>query len=101
MSMNLCGVDVYLWHLTLPTPPEHFGPFSLLFIANRGTKVYPVAGPSVPSNDWHQCRYISKDEVSDAEVDALIKDLTSSGWRWTKCQKLFEKNGVYLFSDPY
>ena len=101
MTMNLTGVDVYLWHPTLPNPPRIFESFSLLFIANRGTRVYPVAGLSVPSNNWHQCRYISNHTVTDQEVDQLLQHLTANGWCWTKCQKLFQQNGVNLFSEPY
>lgn len=99
--MDLCGVDVYLWHDTLPMPPKTFKTLSLLFISNRGTRVYPESGPSVPPNDWHQCRYLSEASISDHEIDELIQQLTKEGWRWTKCQKLFQQDGAPLYSAPY
>jgi len=51
--------------------------------------------------DWAQCRFLSDGVVTDGEVDQLVNDLTSSGWRWTKCQKLYKEGGVNQFSEPY
>jgi hypothetical protein len=99
--MDLHGVDVYLWTTKTPDLPMEIGKLKLDMISNRGTKVFPSDNPSTDSFDWPQCRYLSENPVSDNDVDALIAHLTSLGWRWTKTQKLYRKDGVDLFSQPY
>jgi hypothetical protein len=51
--------------------------------------------------DWPRCRFLSDEVVSDAEIDALVQHLSGQGFTWTKCQKLFRKDGVDQFSQPY
>ena len=99
--MNLHGMDIYLWHDGIPELPKQIGTFSLTFISSRGTRVYPPPAPDIQLSDWPQCRYLSETEVSDKQIDDLVVQLTAAGWRWTKCQKLFKKNGENLFSEPY
>ena len=99
--MSLHGVDVFLWHQGIPVAPKAFGAMTLVFISNRGTKVYPPPAPEIELLDWPRCRYLSDAEVTDADIDALIAHLTSLGWKWTKAQKLFRKEGVDQFSQPY
>lgn len=99
--MNLHGVDVYIWNETTPDIPKSYGPFTLALISNRGTKVYPGPVPDMDLLDWPRCRYLSDTEVTDAQIDELVLHLSSLGWRWTKCQKLFRKDGVDQFSQPY
>lgn len=99
--MNLHGLDIFLWYEGVPDLPKQVGPFELTFISSRGTRVFPPPAPDVELSDWPQCRYLSVGEVSDKQVDDLVTQLTGQGWRWTKCQKLFKRNGENLFSEPY
>ncbi|MBS1717826.1 MAG: isocitrate dehydrogenase [Armatimonadetes bacterium] len=99
--MTLHGVDIYLWTPTIPELPKTFGPFTLTFISNRGTRVTTPPSPRVEVLDWPQCRFLSDAEVTDKDVDALMNHLTGLGWRWTMCQKLFRKEGADQFSQPY
>lgn len=99
--MNLHGVDIYLWHEGIPDVPKQVGAFNLTFISSRGTRVYPPPAPDVEVSDWPQCRYLSDSVVSDSDIDALVCKLSGDGWKWTKCQKLFKKDGENLFSEPY
>lgn len=99
--MKLHGVDVFVQCPQTPDLPTEFGAFKLILISNRGTRVYPPPAPETDLLDWPQCRFLSENEVSDADVDALVAHLTSLGYRWTKCQKLFLKDGVNQFSQPY
>jgi hypothetical protein len=99
--MTLHGVDVYIWTPETPDLPKEFGKFSLKLISNRGTRVWPPPAPDMDLLDWPRSRYLSDDEVTDQDIDSLVNHLTSLGYRWTKCQKLFKKDGVNQFSEPY
>lgn len=99
--MNLHGVDVYIWTPSTPDLPKEFGPFFLKLISNRGTRVYPPPAPDMDLMDWPRCRFFSESEVTDKDVNDLLVHLTDLGWRWTKTQKLFRKDGVNQFSEPY
>ena len=99
--MNLHGVDIYLWSSTLPDLPKEHGPFSLKLISSRGTKVYPGPTPDMEMDDWPRCRFLSDAEVTDKQVDDLVTHLTGLGFVWTKTQKLYRKDGVDQFSQPY
>ncbi|MFQ3588398.1 MAG: hypothetical protein SNJ74_09990 [Fimbriimonadaceae bacterium] len=99
--MNLHGVDVYIWTPTTPELPTEIGPFTLKLISNRGTRVYPPPAPDMDLLDWPRCRYVSETEVTDDQVDQLLVHLTGLGWKWTKAQKLFRKDGVNQYSEPY
>lgn len=99
--MNLHGLDIFLWHDGIPAIPDRIGKFKLTFISSRGTRVYPPPAPDVELSDWPQCRYLSDSEVTDAEVGAVIDELSAKGWRWTMCQKLYKQDGTSLFSEPY
>jgi hypothetical protein len=99
--MTLHGVDIFIWSPETPDLPKEFGPFSLKLISNRGTRIYPPPAPQMQLSDWPQCRFFSETEVSDQQIDELVSHLTGSGLRWTKCQKLFRKDGADQFSQPY
>ena len=99
--MNLHGVDIYIWTPQTPNVPKTYGTFELKFITNRGTKVYPPPAPDMELMDWPRCRFLSDTEVTDKEIDDLVNHLTGLGWRWTATQKLFKKDGVDQFSQPY
>ena len=99
--MNLHGVDIYLNTSNLPNLPDRYGPFQLIFIASRGTRVFPVAANTSAGIDWPQCRFLSDQEVTDAQVDELVNHILALGHQWTKCQKLFKMNGENAFSQPY
>ena len=99
--MTLHGVDVFLKTPEIPDLPTEIGPFTLKLISNRGNRVWPPPVPETQITDWQQCRYLSDNEVSDAQVDELVQKLTGLGHTWTKCQKLFKINGDNAFSQPY
>lgn len=100
--MQLHGVDVYLWVTENPNIATQFGNLSLLFIANRGTRIYPVsANPKMTENDWPQYRFVSDAPVADAEIETLLKALSDQGVKWTKAQKLYRQDGNNLYSEPY
>lgn len=99
--MTLHGVDVYIWSPTTPNVPTEFGPFTLKFITNRGTKVYPPPAPDMELMDWPRCRFLSDEVVTDKQVDELVTHLTENGFRWTATQKLLRLDGVDQFSQPY
>jgi hypothetical protein len=99
---QLCGVDVYLRSESIPDVPREHGRFKLIFISNRGTKVWPAANAGIQSDDWPRCRYESEASVTDAEVEELIRVLSEGGFHWTKCQKLYINNeGERAYSQPY
>lgn len=99
--MTLHGVDVFLRTPELPDLPKTIGAFALTFISNRGSRIYPGPTPEMELSDWQQCRYLSDDEVTDAQIDELVGHLSGLGWQWTKCQKLFKIDGDNAFSQPY
>lgn len=96
--MNLHGVDVYLNTTEYPPLPQTFGPFSLVFLASRGTRIKPGSNAEIA---WPQCRFLSESEVTDEDIEKLISHISQSGVQWTKCQKLFKIDGVNAFSQPY
>jgi len=99
--MTLHGVDVYLRTPSIPDLPKEFGPFSLTFISNRGSRVWPPPTPEMDLCDWQQCRFLSDNEVTGTQIDELVVHLSGLGWEWTKCQKLFKIDGDNAFSQPY
>ncbi len=99
--MILHGVDIYIRHPETPNIPLEFKGFTLVLISNRGTRVYPPPAPEMDLLDWPRCRYFSETPVEDAQIDELVAHITSLGWQWTKCQKLFRIDGVDGFSQPY
>jgi len=99
--MTLHGVDVYLWTEDSSSLPHSIGEFALKMVSDRGTKIYPPPAPVIELSDWPRCRYLCENEVTDQQIDALLQELTALGWRWTKSQKLFRKDGVNQFSEAY
>lgn len=99
--MTLHGVDIYIWTPETPDLPQELGKFKLILISNRGTKIWPPPAPDIEMLDWPRCRYLCDDEVTHDEIDAIVREITSLGFKWTKCQKLFRRDGVDLFSQPY
>lgn len=99
--MTLHGVDVYIWIDTTPELPKTFGKMTLTLISNRGTRVYPPPAPDIALLNWPRCRYESDTELTDAEIQELVNEITKLGFRWTKCQKLFREDGNNLYSQPY
>src|SRR5579864_8426354 len=99
--MTLHGVDVFIWSPQTPELPKQYGPFELKLISNRGTRIYPPPAPAMKLLDWPQCRFLSEGEVTDKQIDDLVNHITGMGYKWTKCQKLFRKEGVDQFSQPY
>lgn len=100
--MILHGADIYVWSKTTPDLPKEFGPFKLVFISNRGTKVYPPPAPNIELGDWPQSRYESESEVKDSQIDELCAMITAGGFIWNKCEKLYwDGEGNRLYSQPY
>jgi hypothetical protein len=99
--MNLHGADIFIWSPTTPDLPKKHGPFELIFISSRGTRIWPPPAPDTEAIDWPQCRYLAEGEVTDPQIDELVQSLTALGLKWTKVQKLFKKDGVNQFSQPY
>lgn len=99
--MTLHGVDIYLWTPETPDLPKQVGTLELTLISNRGTRVYPPPAPDIHLLNWPRCRYESDTEVTDAEIDALVLQISGMGYRWTKCQKLFREDGVNQYSQAY
>ena len=101
--MILHGVDIYLYvrEPQIPDVPRQSGPFTLIQIADRGTRVWPPPAPEMELLDWPRCRYFSETEVTDAQVDELVAEITKLGWQWTKTQKLFRVDGADAFSQAY
>lgn len=99
--MNLHGVDIYIWSPEMPDVPKEFGNFKLTMITDRGTRVWPPPAPDIAPSDWPRCRYESDSEASDSDVDALVNKISDLGYVWTKCQKLYRKDGNNLYSAAY
>jgi hypothetical protein len=99
--MTLHGADVYLRAPETPTLPDKLGPFALIFISDRGTRVYPPPAPDIEPSDWPRARYFSEEEVTPAQLDALASQITDLGFEWTMLQKLFRIDGNNAFSQPY
>ncbi|MCS7197736.1 MAG: isocitrate dehydrogenase [Candidatus Bipolaricaulota bacterium] len=98
--MKLVGADVYIWSQGIPEVPKQVGPFQLLFISNRGTRVLQPVEPKAECIDWWRCRYRAEREVSHHEVHVLLETL-SQKHVWTQAQKLFEISGTNAYSEPY
>ncbi len=98
---QLVGVDVYLRSEGVPEVPREHGPFKLIFISNRGTRVWPNKIEGFSMIDWPRCRYEADGEISDNDVEGLVSALTHGGFTWTKCQKLYRKDGENQYSQPY
>lgn len=98
---QLVGVDVYLRAEGVPDIPREHGPFKLSFISNRGTKVWPVKPEGLSMIDWPRCRYEAESEVTDSDIEGLVAAITQHGFHWTKCQKLYRKDGENQYSQPY
>ncbi len=99
--MTLHGADVYIRTPQTPTLPNEIGPFSLIFISDRGTRVFPPPAPDIDISDWPRARYFSESEVTEQQADDLLKAITALGLQWTSIQKLFKIDGVNAFSQPY
>lgn len=100
-DLELCGVDVFLWSAETPLLPTEVGPFRLELISNRGTRVFPPPTPEINLCDWPRARYLARAPINDRDIDRLLAELTEAGWNWTKSQKLYRKDGIDLFSQPY
>ena|SRR5712692_8349276 len=98
--MKLIGVDVYIWSQSIPDLPKKIGLFTLQMISNNGTKLYPPPAPEIEVTDWFQCRYVASSEIIHRDIDQLLLSLNPD-FTWTKAQKLYEKDGVNAFSEPY
>jgi hypothetical protein len=98
---KLHGVDVYIQAKAIPEVPKEFGSMKLLFISNRGTRVWPGPPPDTKIMDLFRCRYESEQEVGHPEIDSLLSELTKMDLVWPQSQKLFWRDGEKMYSQPY
>jgi len=94
----LHGVDVFMRHEDMPTPPEAIGPFTLRTISNRGTKIWPGPQPNILLVDEFRCRYVGEGAVTRTDVTALLDDLTSRGFDWGHIELLHTAGGQPRYS---
>lgn len=97
---RLIGVDVYLQSEKIPSVPREHGGLKLVFISNRGMRVYPGEHPETEMTDLMQCRY-EGENVKDTDIESLLQELTRQDLSWVKTQKLFTKDGERMYSQPY
>ncbi|KAA0228627.1 MAG: Isocitrate dehydrogenase [NADP] [Fimbriimonadales bacterium] len=98
---KLVGVDLYLRSDSVPELPRESGKFTLTFISNRGTKIWPPPAPAIALSDWLQCRFESTGDITDADAEQLLQEISQLGFHWTKAQKLYTKDGEKQYSQPY
>lgn len=105
--MKLCGCDVFVYSpdFAVPDLPKEVGPLRLELISNRGTKMYPKTSAKLDylADEW-RCRYTSEGDkaVEHSDVDAVLKQIISTGKFWTRVQVLWlNKDGSRAFSQPY
>ena len=101
-KIELVGVDLYLISEDGIPTFEDVGPFRCEFISNRGTKVWPgFVSPDLLMVNWYRCRFMATREVTDAEVNTFLAELTKRGWWWSAAQKLWTYDGEPGFSKAY
>ena len=103
-DVKLVGVDMYL--ITEQGTPKfmdgEFGPFKCEFISNRGTKVWPgFVSPDLLMVNWYRCRFMAIRDITDAEVNAFLAELSKKGWWWSAAQKLWNYDGEAGYSKAY
>jgi hypothetical protein len=105
--MKLIGCDVFLYWTqpNIPELPKTVGPLRLELIANRATKVWPTSAAKLDyfAEEW-RARYTSENDqpVNQAEIAALLKQLSDQGKFWTRVQVLqLLPDGTRGFSQPY
>ncbi|MCX7940031.1 MAG: hypothetical protein N2545_11445 [Thermoflexales bacterium] len=99
----MVGVDVFVETDLYPEPLGQTleqiaagSPFKLKMVSSRGTKVYPPTGAITDVVDHYRCRFLLRDESSEA-TDAQIFDLlqrVGSRFRWMHVEKLQEFDGA-------
>jgi isocitrate dehydrogenase (NAD+) len=91
------GVDLFIHHAGLPSPPEQVGRLRLSLISNRGTKVYPGPPPDIFMVEWFRLRYKSDGPVTDAELIEFLSKM-SERFEWVHVEKLHEVGGEAMYS---
>jgi isocitrate dehydrogenase len=74
--------------------------FRLKMISNRGTKIYPLGDTAPDCVDHWRCRFVLRDETSDAS-DAQLVDLlqrVATSHRWMHVEKLQFFDGKAAFT---
>ncbi len=104
---KLVGVDVFVEFaernpdkLGKLLKPHSGGPFSLLMITNRGTKVWPNGAPETFSTDHWRCRFSSPKLTVGTfdDVLALQQKLNAAGVAVIKTENLYTFDGEPGFS---
>jgi hypothetical protein len=104
-DIKLVGVDMYI--ITEEGIPKFddigdIGLFKCEFISNRGTKVWPgFVSPDLLMVNWYRCRFMATRDITDAEVNTFLAELTAKGWWWSAAQKLWTYDGEAGFSKAY
>lgn len=99
MKITLRGADVFLHHKGLPQLPARLGKFSLVFISNRGQKVWPGTY-RCELVDAHQCRFEAEgaEGVTLKDLRGLLEEIEAQGFRWVHVEALQEFDGKAAYS---
>ncbi|MCG3171953.1 MAG: Isocitrate dehydrogenase [NADP] [Myxococcota bacterium] len=84
---KLVGFDIFVEHVGIPPMPHEVGPFKLIMISNRGTKVWPGDDPGILLVDVHRCRYQTQADIKQEDVMAAIQEIGKS-FAWMHVEKL-------------
>lgn len=94
------GLDIFVITPSgLPKVPENCHNFKLELISQRGMRCWPGPMPDGISGNWFHCRYRGN-TITDESIKALLLELEKTVI-WEKVQKLWQKDGVDLFSKAY
>jgi isocitrate dehydrogenase len=105
---DLVGVDVFLDRD--PRDPDQIGAamekvagdrLRLLWVSNRGVKVYPHGHAETFCTDHWRCRYISREEsgvVAHAEIVELLGRIHAAGYDFVETANLYNFDGKPGFS---
>ncbi|GAB4407565.1 MAG: NADP-dependent isocitrate dehydrogenase [Bryobacter sp.] len=105
-SIQQVGVDVFVnWNGSDANEIGHkieslgTDKLKLVFISNRGTKVYPSGLSDTVKTDQWRCRFEgTPGEVSPHDVLALFTSLVNGGFNIIKCEGLFNYDGQRGYS---
>ncbi|MGA0163922.1 MAG: hypothetical protein ACO3LE_06670 [Bdellovibrionota bacterium] len=87
--MKCIGVDIFVVSKDRPSKlPREFDSFVLESVSNRGMAYDVDQEPDFMLVDWHLCRYVSAEEVSEEKILKLVGEV-GRFYSWEKIQKLF------------
>jgi hypothetical protein len=100
--MKCLGVDIFVISMDRPTKlPKEFDSFVLESVSNRGMAYDVDQEPDFMLVDWHLCRYVSAEEISELQILKLAEEV-GRFYTWQKIQKLFvSENREPLYSKVH